>query len=269
MPATVEYLVGLRQLCDEHGLLLLFDSVQCGHFRSGRFQSYQRILEDADSPEAAAFMPDGVSMAKSMGARRRSVVCLCRPPLTRCCRRGRRWCAHWCILGGREARRSARPRCVGQLWLPGWSHRRSSRGCVGAGMHGTTYGGNPLACAVGHKVIEIIERDRLEENVRAVGAQLDEGLRALQSVYPTVIADSRGLGLMRGLVLHPKDGIAAFAGQEASASAQFVNKLHEAGMLTVGSGDQVVRLLPPFNTTAAEAEEALDKIEGVAKSAAG
>ena len=83
MPATVEYLVGLRQLCDEHGLLLLFDSVQCGHFRSGRFQSYQRILEDADSPEAAAFMPDGVSMAKSMGARRRSVVCLCRPPLTR------------------------------------------------------------------------------------------------------------------------------------------------------------------------------------------
>ena len=76
MPATVEYLVGLRQLCDERGLLLLFDSVQCGHFRSGRFQSYQRILEDADSPEAAAFMPDGVSMAKSMGARRRSVVCL-------------------------------------------------------------------------------------------------------------------------------------------------------------------------------------------------
>ena len=65
MPATVEYLVGLRQLCDEHGLLLLFDSVQCGHFRSGRFQSYQRILEDADSPEAAAFMPDGVSMAKA------------------------------------------------------------------------------------------------------------------------------------------------------------------------------------------------------------
>ena len=52
-------------ICDEHGLLLLFDSVQCGHFRSGRFQSYQRILEDADSPEAAAFMPDGVSMAKA------------------------------------------------------------------------------------------------------------------------------------------------------------------------------------------------------------
>ena len=65
-------------------------------------------------------------------------------------------------------------------------------------MHGTTYGGNPLACAVGHKVIEIIERDRLDENVRAVGAQLDEGLRALQSVYPTVIADSRGLGHVLG-----------------------------------------------------------------------
>jgi acetylornithine aminotransferase/acetylornithine/N-succinyldiaminopimelate aminotransferase len=63
--AQPDYLLGLRQLCDEHRLLLLWDGVQCGHFRTGRFQSFQRILED--HPQATAFLPDGLSMAKSLG----------------------------------------------------------------------------------------------------------------------------------------------------------------------------------------------------------
>lgn len=61
--ATPEYLIGLRQLCDKHNLLLLFDEVQAGHFRTGRFQSWQRILEDRDGD----LVPDAVSMAKSLG----------------------------------------------------------------------------------------------------------------------------------------------------------------------------------------------------------
>ena len=64
-PATPEYLLGLRQLCNERNILLLMDSVQCGHFRTGRFQSYQRILEGV--PGGEAFIPDGISMAKSLG----------------------------------------------------------------------------------------------------------------------------------------------------------------------------------------------------------
>jgi len=64
-PATPEYLLGLRQLCDEKKLLLLIDSVQCGHFRTGRFQSYQRTLENV--PGGEKFLPDGISMAKSLG----------------------------------------------------------------------------------------------------------------------------------------------------------------------------------------------------------
>jgi acetylornithine aminotransferase/acetylornithine/N-succinyldiaminopimelate aminotransferase len=64
-PATPDYLLGLRRLCDEHQLLLLMDGVQCGHFRTGRFQSYQRILEGVGGAEA--FAPDGLSMAKSLG----------------------------------------------------------------------------------------------------------------------------------------------------------------------------------------------------------
>jgi acetylornithine aminotransferase/acetylornithine/N-succinyldiaminopimelate aminotransferase len=64
-PATAEYLLGLRALCDEKKLLLLMDGVQCGHFRTGRFQSFQRILEGV--PGSEKFLPDGLSMAKSLG----------------------------------------------------------------------------------------------------------------------------------------------------------------------------------------------------------
>jgi acetylornithine aminotransferase/acetylornithine/N-succinyldiaminopimelate aminotransferase len=67
--ATADYLRGLRQLCDQRNLLLLFDEVQAGHFRTGRFQSWQRILTDFRGEEqgASAFLPDGISMAKSLG----------------------------------------------------------------------------------------------------------------------------------------------------------------------------------------------------------
>ncbi len=65
-PAGADYLLGLRKLCDEHRLLLFMDGVQCGHFRSGRFQSFQRLLEGVAQGEK--FLPDGISMAKSLGA---------------------------------------------------------------------------------------------------------------------------------------------------------------------------------------------------------
>jgi predicted acetylornithine/succinylornithine family transaminase len=61
--ATAEYLIGLRKLCDEHNLLLMFDEVQAGHFRTGKFQSWQRISENSD----VELVPDAVSMAKSLG----------------------------------------------------------------------------------------------------------------------------------------------------------------------------------------------------------
>src|ERR1017187_5047263 len=67
-PATPEYLLGLRQLCDEKKLLLLMDEVQCGYFRTGKFQSFQRILENSEfGIRNSEFLPDGISMAKSLG----------------------------------------------------------------------------------------------------------------------------------------------------------------------------------------------------------
>lgn len=221
-PATPDYLLGLRQLCDEHKLLLLMDGVQCGYFRTGRFQSFQRILEDAGG--ADGFLPDGVSMAKSLA--------------------------------------SGFP--IGAFWV-----RDRYADLLGPGSHATTSGGTPLACAVALKVLEIVERDGLAQNARHTGAFLKTGLEEIQQKFPGVVRAVRGLGMMLGFELAPREAIPGFAATDKPAAAQFVNRLHEAGVLTVPSGAQVVRLLPALNLTRAEAEEGLAKIESVARAVAG
>jgi acetylornithine/N-succinyldiaminopimelate aminotransferase len=220
-PATPEYLLGLRQLCDERRLLLLMDGVQCGHFRSGRFQSYQRILEGV--PGGDGFVPDGVSMAKSLG-------------------------------GGFP---------IGAFWVRDQAHGVRLADLLGPGMHATTYGGTPLACAVALKVLEIIERDQLADNARRLGGWLSAELQRLADSYPQVLKTVRGLGLMLGFELVEKEQIPALAENDKPASIQFVNRLHDAGLLAVPSGAQVVRLLPPLNLTRADAEEGLRLIEQV------
>jgi acetylornithine aminotransferase/acetylornithine/N-succinyldiaminopimelate aminotransferase len=214
-PATAEYLLGLRQLCDEKKLLLLMDEVQCGHFRTGRFQSFQRILENA--PDAGPrFLPDGIAMAKSLG-------------------------------GGFP---------MGAFWV-----RAPYADLLNAGTHGSTYGGSPLACAVGLKILEVVERDGLEKNAREMGEFLLGQLNEIGKKYSSVVRQARGLGLMIGLELEEK--IAAFAGSEKGPAIQFVNALHNAGVLAIPAGARVIRLLPPLNLRRSEAVEALQIIESV------
>ncbi|HKI68507.1 MAG TPA: aminotransferase class III-fold pyridoxal phosphate-dependent enzyme, partial [Verrucomicrobiae bacterium] len=171
-PATPEYLLGLRKLCDEKRLLLLMDGVQCGHFRTGRFQSFQRILEQSaagilPAEQQAAqqhcrqdagntFLPDGISMAKSLG-------------------------------GGFP---------MGAFWA-----RTPYADVLNPGTHATTYGGTPLACAVGLKVLEVIERENLADNARATGEFLKTELTKLSQQFPTVIKAVRGFGMMIGFEL--------------------------------------------------------------------
>lgn len=235
-PATPEYLLGLRALCDEKKLLLLMDSVQCGHFRSGRFQSFQRILEDGRSRREEAhtensidqrlltssptgFMPDGISMAKSLG--------------------------------------NGFP--IGAFWV-----QEKHANLLSAGTHGTTYGGNLLGCAVALKVMEIIERDGLADNARKLGDYFRDAITQLAAKYPKVVKGPRGLGLMVGIELAPKEQIPAFSESDKPSAIQFVNKLHEVGLLTVPAGTQIVRLLPALNLTRAEAEQGMQIIEAVA-----
>jgi acetylornithine aminotransferase/acetylornithine/N-succinyldiaminopimelate aminotransferase len=216
-PATVEYLLGLRQLCDEKKLLLLMDGVQCGHFRTGRFQSYQRILEGAAHPAAAGFLPDGIAMAKSLG-------------------------------GGFP---------MGAFWV-----REQWADVLGAGTHASTFGGSPLACAVGLKVLEVIERDHLADNARQTGEFLKQTLTALATKYPRVISQVRGLGLMIGIEL--AGDIPGFSAVDKAPAIQFINQLHEAGLLAIPAGARVVRLLPPLNLSREDAAEGLRIIESIA-----
>lgn len=223
-PATPEYLLGLRQLCDEHRVLLFIDGVQCGHFRSGRFQSFQRILEGI--PGAEGFLPDGLSMAKSLG-------------------------------GGFP---------IGAFWVRQEAHGVPLCDLLGPGTHGTTYGGTPLGCAVALKVLEIIDRDHLADNARHTGAFLRDGLDHLVQRFPGVLKNARGLGFMLAFELQNREAIPGFASSDKVASLQMVNRLHAAGLLTIPSGNQRVRLLPALNLGRAQAEEGLAIIERVLQS---
>ena len=220
-PATPEYLLGLRQLCDEKRLLLMMDEVQCGHFRTGRFQSFHRILEDV--PGAPSFLPDAISMAKSLG---------------------------------------------GGFPIGAFCVREKFADTFGPGTHATTFGGTPLGCAVALRILEVIEREKLADNARGLGAWLRDELQRLAATCPQVVKSVRGLGLLLGFELADKSDIPAFASQDKAASIQFVNRLHEMGLLTIPAGTQVVRLLPPLNLTQAQAQEGIGLIERLVKSLA-
>jgi acetylornithine aminotransferase/acetylornithine/N-succinyldiaminopimelate aminotransferase len=134
---------------------------------------------------------------------------------------------------------------------------------LGPGTHASTFGGTPLACAVALKIFEVVEREKLDEHARKLGAWMQAELDRLARNYPGVVKRSRGLGFMLGLELAEK--IPALAASDKPAATQFVNRLHAAGVLTIPAGTQIVRLLPPLNLKPQEAGEGIAKIEEVVK----
>jgi acetylornithine/N-succinyldiaminopimelate aminotransferase len=212
--ATPEYLLGLRKLCDERGLLLLLDEVQAGHFRTGKFHGWQRVLEDAAGGQE--FLPDAISMAKALG-------------------------------GGFP---------IGAFWV-----REKYAEILSAGSHATTFGGNPLGCAVALKVLEVIERDQLAESAREIGAFMVGELQRLIRKFPAALKEVRGFGLMIGLEFRAE--ARGFSGTEKAPALQVVERLHAAGVLTVPAGTSVIRLLPALNLARSEAMEGLHAIEAV------
>ena len=211
--ATPEYLLGLRELCNECNLLLLLDEVQCGHFRTGSFFGWQTIM--ATQPN---FAPDACSMAKSLAA--------------------------------------GLP--MGAIWAS-----EPLQDVLCPGTHGTTFGGTPVVSAHALKALEIIERDGLAKNATEIGSYIAEQIGHLIAAHPTVLREVRGLGLMIGVEL--AENIVAFADSKQPASVQIVNRLHDAGLLTIPAGARVFRLLPPLNISKTDADEGLSIIEGVIK----
>ena len=175
-PATNEFIKGVRQLCDEKGILLILDEIQCGMGRTGTMFAFQQYGVE----------PDILTVAKALG---------CGVPVG-------------AFLAKEEVAKALVP-----------------------GDHGTTYGGNPLACAAATKVFELFEKQHILDNVKEVSAYLEEKLDELVAEYDFII-ERRGLGLMQGLELsiNPKDVIA--------------NAL-DNGLILFSAGTNVIRMVPP------------------------
>ncbi len=125
---------------------------------------------------------------------------------------------------------------------------------LGVGNHGTTYGGNPLAMAVGNALLDVVLEKGFFENVVAMGNALAGALSKLITKYPTLFVELRGQGLMQGLKC--TDGV---------DNRAFKAKLEEAGLLVAPAGDNVLRLLPPLiieQTHIDEAAAIIDKVAG-------
>ena len=191
-----EFLQGLRSLCDEHGLLLILDEVQCGVGRTGKLFAH----------EWAGITPDIMAVAKGIGGGF---------PLGAC-------------LATAEA---AAP--------------------MVAGTHGTTYGGNPMAMAIGNAVLDVVLEDGFLEHVRDVALVFRQGLASLKDRFPDIIEDVRGEGLMLGL-------------KARVPHSELLAAMRDEHVLGVLAGDNVIRLLPPLTTTAQEARDGIARIERAA-----
>jgi acetylornithine/succinyldiaminopimelate/putrescine aminotransferase len=142
---------------------------------------------------------------------------------------------------------------LGAFWA---SHRAiDERGplcdLLGPGSHGTTYGGNPVSCAAGLKVLEIIERDGLLGNARTLGYYLASSLRAITS---PLVAEVRATGLMIGVQLASN-----FPKNTRTPALEVVTQAMSLGLLVIPAGDSVVRFLPPLNVTRQEIDAAVAK----------
>lgn len=186
----------LRELCDENGLLLIFDEIQTGVGRTGKFFSY----------EMYGIAPDIMSIAKGIGGGFPMGACL------------------------------ATEEAASGMTL---------------GTHGTTFGGNPLAMAVGNAVLDVVLAPGFIEKVGQISLRLKQSLAELKDKHPQVIEEIRGEGLMLGLKLR-------------TLNTDFVTEARAQGLLVVGAGDNVVRLLPPLIITEADVAEAVSRLDRAA-----
>ena len=185
-------LKGLRALCDEKGVLLILDEVQCGVGRTGRLFAH----------EWSGVEPDIMMVAKGIGG--------------------------GFPLGAVLAKEEA---ACGMT----------------AGTHGSTYGGNPLGCAVGKAVLDIVSEPEFLDGVRARAGLLRQKLEGLVAAHPDVFEGVRGSGLMLGLKCK-------------LTNLDVVKAGYDAEVITVPAADNIVRLLPPLNITEDEIGEALNRL---------
>jgi acetylornithine/N-succinyldiaminopimelate aminotransferase len=191
-------LKGLRDLCDEHGILLILDEVQCGMGRTGKLFAH----------EWSGISPDIMMVAKGIG---------------------------------------------GGFPLGAVLATEKAASGMTTGTHGSTYGGNPLACAVGAKVMEIVGDDAFLAEVNRKAALMRQKLEGLVAEHPTIFEAVRGSGLMLGLKCKATNSDVVKAG-------------FEQGVLSVPAADNVVRLLPALNIPDDDIAQAIARLDAAAAS---
>ncbi len=157
---------------------------------------------------------------------------------------------------------------IGAVWIRDRAATSHIQLCdlLGVGSHGTTYGGNPLACAVALAVLQEIDQKNLCDRSRDAGEQIQKTIRSWNS---PLLSEVRGHGLLLGMEFHSERVEQAPGWQPGTVHSIFiVKKLMEAGLLTVAAGPRVVRLLPPLNVTDEEIHTALSICHRVLQSLA-
>lgn len=195
-PVPDQCLKGLRDLCDEHGLLLIFDEIQCGVGRTGKLFAH----------EWAGITPDIMMIAKGIGSGF---------PLG-------------ALLATEEAAKG-----------------------MTAGTHGSTYGGNPLGCAVGGAVMDVITEDGFLDDVNGKAGFLRQKLEGLIAAHPTIFESIRGEGFMLGLKCKV-------------APADVVAEGYKHAVLSVPAADNIVRILPALTITKDEISEGISRLDATA-----
>jgi len=196
-PARLEFLRDLRAICDDYGLVLGMDEVQCGMGRTGKLFAH----------EWAGIAPDVMTLAKGLAGGFPMGACLAR---------------EW----------------VAKHLTPG--------------THGTTFGGNPLACAAANAVLDVILAPGFLAEVERKSDLLWRELGALVGEFPAVFEELRGAGLMLGLKCR-------------LPQAEVQQALLAEGLLAVNAGENVVRFVPPLIVSEAECRQAVAMVRAAAK----
>lgn len=194
-PAKPEFIKGVRKLCDEKGILLILDEIQCGMGRTGTMFAYEQY----------GVKPDILTVAKALG---------CGVP-----------------VGAFLAREE-----VAKVLVPG--------------DHGTTYGGNPLACAAAVKVLELFKKQNVLDNVKKVSAYLEKKLDEIAAEYDYVV-ERRGLGLMQGLEINT----------DVKDLKKVIAACLDNGLILFTAGTNVIRFVPPLVISEADVDEMITKLK--------
>lgn len=193
VPATEEFLKGVKALCEERDILLILDEIQCGMGRTGYMFACQRY----------GVKPDIMTTAKALG---------CGVP-------------------------------VGAFLMT----EEVAQNSLAAGDHGTTYGGNPLACAAVEKVLDLFEQNHIIDNVREVAPYLEQRLEELKDRYDCII-ERRGAGLMQGLVFN-------------CPVRDVIERALENGLLLINAGADIIRFVPPLIISKENVDEMIEILE--------